>query len=80
MESWSSCQLFSLGMARLAAYSTRLDAALQTGVVKSRAGEALSILSPTRWERGSTDVEWGEGCNKLIHCLQLLETRGCPGS
>ena len=36
-------------MARLAAYSTRLDAALQTGVVKSRAGEALSILSPTRW-------------------------------
>ena len=26
------------------------------------------------------DVEWGEDCNKLIHCLQLLETRGCPGS
>ena len=38
----------SLGQGRLAAHSTRLDTALQTRLVKSRAGEPLSVLAPTR--------------------------------
>lgn len=37
----------SLGQGRLAAYSARLDTALQTGLVKSRAGKPLSVQSPT---------------------------------